>query len=1397
VRTDGVGNIYVSGGFSNCADFDPDINDTAKLYHNTGICPYIAKYDASGNYIFAGKIADHYAVIKQMQVDFSGNIYIVGYFTGTSDFDPSPAIYNLSSSAGNPDAFIAKYNSSGNLIFAKNIGGASSDYAYDIAIDPFGNICITGYFNGTVDFDPGAGIANLVATVTGAGDIFIAKYDAGGNYIMAISMSGTGSDFGNSLSTDPSGNIIVTGGFETTVDFDPTAGVYNLVSSGGYDMFLAKYSPSGIMIYAKKLGGSLFDYGVSVVSDPVGNSYLSGVFSSTADFDPGAGVFNMTSAGGQDISICKYDPSGNFVFAKSIGGPNNETASAICIDSLSNIFITGSFSGTVDFDPSSGLANQTGSTNSFDGFFAKYDSAGNYLFVKDIECRISNNLYANEGKSLYMAPDGNIIVAGTFCGLTNFDPGITDAQMKAGWVDNGFVVKYDGLGTPMFLFKIGAFSTSGSPSNYSVGIKKDSYGNFIDVGIVGEVSDMVPGSGSMIVSGPTLYIAKYDSLGGLIFFKNIPYAGLADFDLDSAGNIYVTGNNGSLCFLDFDPGPGYVFVGGGLFLAKYDNNGNLIYVKSMPMSTSPAAPIFYPGYDLKIKLDPVGDIYLSGNFKTGWVDFDPGPAATVVNNPSLNYYYFIAKYDSSGNLIRANNITGPLGNTLYGFDLDSIGNVYVSGGFQNSTVDFDPGSGVTNLTAPPAGAAFIVKYSPSGALLFAKQIDKLGPVKAAVIDSSFYLFGQFAATVDFDMNPGIANVTAGTPYDAFYAKYDLSGNYLYTKHFGGSGNAVITNIKKDAEGRVFLFGGFTSSIDFDASAGIANKTSAGSTDCFIAKYDASGNYLYASSIGGTQSDGITSLISGEAGSLYFSGSFGGSVDFDPGPGTALLQSLIFNNLYIGKWEEDPCYNKQMIIDSALNATCTSQGYASAHTVNIPPPYTFSWSTIPATTDSVALFSTNGIYILSMSDTLGCTIQRSVLINGPASIVAFDLNENLIATSFRVGRTSIISLDAYNDGCVAASSNLRLILDTMTAYVNAVPPPDLINGDTLLWNIGPLIYDSAHFVPQIIVKTDTASLVGDTVCFTVISNPVIGDAVPLNNTKEYCFPVRSGLDPNEKTVYPEGTCSPHYIDDNQLLTYTIRFQNTGTDTAYNIYVMDSLDADLDLNTVRVIGSSHSVITEVWPGNALKFRFDNINLLDSTSNEALSHGYVIFEAYPLSGRPAGTQITNRVGIYFDYNTPVYTNMTLNTIYDGTLNTGATAIGNVLSADLSGAYYQWINCATGTAIAGATSQSYTAVSGGDYAVIISDGCFSDTSVCLSVFLTGVSDPGESGFSFYPNPAGNTITINTSQPTQISIVNILGETIIQNEVTNGDNIDIGFLANGVYFIRTSDGYLARLLKQ
>ncbi len=288
-------------------------------------------------------------------------------------------------------------------------------------------------------------------------------------------------------------------------------------------------------------------------------------------------------------------------------------------------------------------------------------------------------------------------------------------------------------------------------------------------------------------------------------------------------------------------------------------------------------------------------------------------------------------------------------------------------------------------------------------------------------------------------------------------------------------------------------------------------------------------------------------------------------------------------------------------------------------------------------------------LLSISNPSATGLDFSVRCNTGFDLAAWSIS----ATRFRSGIPTNVNIHVgsssnfYGLNCSQGiSGSVTVVITGPANYVSPAPgalAPTTVSGNTLTYNIadfGTIDFNSSF---GIIVLTNMSAAIGETICFTVTVTPITGDDFPSNNIQTHCFVVVGSFDPNDKQVYP---LSDVDVNGERWLTYTVNFQNTGTDTAYHIYITDTLDADLDVSTFQLLAYSHQPLVQLKE-NTVRFNFPNIMLVDSNANEPLSHGYVQYKVKVKSSAPVGTVINNTAYIYFDFNAPVVTNTTSNTL------------------------------------------------------------------------------------------------------------------------------------------------------
>ncbi len=370
VATDASGNVFVTGYFQNSA-----ITFGSYTLPNTGFADaYLTKYDASGNVIWARSAGGiDFDMGTSVATDAAGNIYWTGCFQSASITIGTYTLTNTLS--GDLDIFIVKFNAAGNVVWAKSAGGTGTDYGYGIATDHSGNIYLAGSFT-SPSINLGSFTLNNTASVSSL-EMFLIKYDAAGNVVWAKSEGGVNNEEAYAVATDVAGNIFVTGYFTTPTFNFGTFTLTNADNTGNSpDVFIAKFNPSGTVLWAKDAGGTGQDYGFGIAADISGNIYSTGGFGSSGITFGSTTLTNM-AVGNFDCFIVKYDNNGNVIWVKNGTGGNTDAGYSVAIDNSQNVYVVGSFTSlTVAFDALN-LNYPVGGTDPL--FIVKFDPAGNVL----------------------------------------------------------------------------------------------------------------------------------------------------------------------------------------------------------------------------------------------------------------------------------------------------------------------------------------------------------------------------------------------------------------------------------------------------------------------------------------------------------------------------------------------------------------------------------------------------------------------------------------------------------------------------------------------------------------------------------------------------------------------------------------------------------------------------------------------------------------------------------------------------------------------------------------------------------------------------------------------------------------------------------------------------------
>ncbi|MDQ5857217.1 MAG: SBBP repeat-containing protein [Acidobacteriota bacterium] len=408
-------------------------------------------------------------------VDVLGEISMVGYLQNRADLGTGSLI-----SAGGTDIFVARYSSAGTPLWSRRIGSASDERAKAVAVDGSGNVFVTGFFRGTVDFGGGP-----VSAATNAANAFLAKYSPTGGHLWSRRLStGSGLDDGTALAVDGIGNVLVGGILYQTSDF----GGGPLTTAGGADIFLEKLSSStGAHIWSKRVGGAGEDWVYGLAVNGSGGPALIGSSVGSADF--GGGV--LGGAGGKDIIVAQYLSTGGHGWSRRVGGSADDVGRGIAVDGAGNVVVTGNFaSSSINFG-SGALANSGGA----DIFLTRYDAGGSALWSKRFGSSLSlaENAYA-------VATDGagNILLTGSVVDTIDFGGGALPGD---GYYDI-FLAKFDSAGAHSWSKRTGA--------GEGTDIAADALGNVIAAGDFSGATTVNLGGNNLLSPGGTdTFLVKF------------------------------------------------------------------------------------------------------------------------------------------------------------------------------------------------------------------------------------------------------------------------------------------------------------------------------------------------------------------------------------------------------------------------------------------------------------------------------------------------------------------------------------------------------------------------------------------------------------------------------------------------------------------------------------------------------------------------------------------------------------------------------------------------------------------------------------------------------------------------------------------------------------------------
>ena len=714
---------------------------------------------------------------------------------------------------------------------------------------------------------------------------------------------------------------------------------------------------------------------------------------------------------------------------------------------------------------------------------------------------------------------------------------------------------------------------------------------------------------------------------------------------DLQANIYVIGYFGDSLnpsTLNCAPYPISIASGVSFFIVKYNPNGDVIWSNSIKVALSTSAP-------------NTEMMRIAGNGSNHIVISSPiiaVPPQTVgsstISATTGNLFY--AVIDNNGNWLHATVLGGSPLHMNLSLAMADNEDVFIAGEFRG-TLNLGGAGTLTTLTSSPQD--FIVKANASGSFVWAKMLESSSWWRTEVLTdhNDVFVLGCFSGTTNMG-----TTLTSST-YSTYISKINNAGNFLWAKKFGTNESHFYCATKNN--NRIYLTG-YTSPYYPDNQFDTLHLTYATSLPasntysciCYLLETDLNGNALKGAAYSFNFATLNTQNMTCDASRVFLTGNVGSKAAFggyvitsnQTNASNYVAQFTDSANLITGKTFYD--LNANNIYDGAdsycpAKLTLTKAGSSVSTLVNGPYQLGVDKGTYVSTITDAPLYYT---YTPN-----SYTSSFAALNNQIDSLNNFafqpvpnqnDLEIDLVTGAFRPGFTCVAHVTLKNVGTTSKSGTMNILLNHPNISITScIPAANSITGNaaTLAYNLYPT--QQISYVVEYAV--DLLAILGSNVVASA-SAPDASDLSLSNNSDTVHRVISASYDPNDKEVFPKGNIPPSFIANGDALEYIVNFQNTGTDTAFTVIVTDSISLKLNMNTFKIISSSHPVTVnfydkEVW------FRFYNINLPDSSTNQTLSHGFVKYSIKPMSNCVLGDSILNKAYIFFDYNVPIITNTT----------------------------------------------------------------------------------------------------------------------------------------------------------
>ncbi len=1257
------------------------------------------------------------------------------------------------------------------------VQSTGNDATRSVGYDGAWNTYDAGYFSGTVDFDRTiAGTYNQ--TSAGGSDFYIRKNTQFGFHAWTITLGGAQDDVCWDIQVKSDGDVVATGYFTGIVDFDPGPGITNLNGGSAGAVFIARYSSTGSLVWAKQLSaGSALNEGKTIARDAAGNIITAGVMRDNMDCDPGPGVTTLNLGGGLNQAfVVKLDSLGNFVWGKGFTGAGTSVANSVAVNTAGDVYFTGAFVGTVDVNGDATTDNRTSiGSGTSDIFVEKILGNGTFSW-----CVVAGITQDDIGYGISVNSSDEVFVTGGFRGIVDFDPGPGTANATAG--NNTTDVFYWRLSNAGAFVYIHSFS--GGTGN-DVGYDIHALGSTVTIcGTFYGSIDFNPGPATSLLTSTGQRDAFVVRLSN---YSTYLYCGLISGSADEIANAVIQGPSNNVYIggeysssnVDFNPGLGGINIpplgGTDGFLLRWNHCTTAPTATSSISGPSPVCAGSTPTYSVTV----VQGVYYTWGLPATW----SGVNGTNAITPTAG---------TSGGIITcaATNACGTSPSQAR-----SVQVVPAAPGTPSAiNGPTTPCEGSTQTYSVTAVAGVTYTWTLPGGWTGTSTTNSIsvvvGNTSGTITVTANNVCGS-SPTVSLNVNPNLlptapASVSgSSTVCSGSTATYTASTvpnalSYIWTLPSGWSGSSTTNSINATASAN-----SGTITVSAGNACGLSPVTSFTVTALTIpsapTSVAGSGNVC----VGSTSTYSVT-LVPGATSYVWtLPAGWSGTSSSNSISATAGASGGTITVAAVNQCGTSSTTSFNVITTSAPSATSVSSGLGtvcegSTNTYtcsSVPTATSYTW-TLPATWSGSSTTT-------SISATAGSQ-------SGNITVSATNACGSSTPTTFFVNVTAIPNAPATING------NPTVCDGTTTTFTAATSA----GATSYNWNL-----------PAGWFGTSTTNTIAATAGSTG-GNITVSAANACGTSATTTFSVTVTTAPTAPTAIT-GT---NTLCENTTVTYAVNSDPNATSYTWTLPATwsglsnaDTISATagsgggtIFVTADNACGSSPSTVLSVTvtPAPFITSVTED-SICDGTSatlSAAANSGTISWYTSSSGGTPINTGSTFTTAS-LNATTTYYVQVEENgcfstfdpvTAFVTVIDTGITLAGNVLTSDQAGAdSYQWLDCNNGNQpIAGATTQSLTLSMNGTYAVVVSqNGCI-DTSYCITTSVNVNENYNTAPISIYPNPATDQIIISGVQQVQlIEVYDLSGRLLITDQ--NVNSISISTLPAAMYHIRitTSSG--------